>query len=230
MSLYKSGQNFLIKSLKDRYSYNFTFKGIPIIQYPQDLIALQMITWSIKPDLIIDIGIAKGGSLLYHASNLHLLKRSLKSKKKFKVLGVELCLRKKNKQNIIKDDLFEYIDIIEGGSTSEETKLKVKNYSKNFKKIMVILDSNHTHDHVLHELEFYSKLVSKNSYCIVLDTIIEILPKNYYKNRPWDKGNNPYTAVTQFLKKNKNFIVDKKIEQNLIITAGIKGYLKKVRK
>lgn len=229
MSLYKFGQNFLIRSLKDRYSYNFTFKGIPIIQYPQDLIALQMLTWSVKPDLIIDIGIAKGGSLLYHASNLHLLKRSLKSKKKFKVLGVEISLRKKNKQNIIKDDLFEYIDIIEGSSISEETKLKVKKYSKNFKKIMVILDSNHTHNHVLSELEFYSKLVSKNSYCIVLDTIIEMLPKNFYKNRPWDKGNNPYTAVTEFLKKNKKFIVDKKIEQNLIITAGIKGYLKRVR-
>ena len=102
-------------------------------------------------------------------------------------------------------------------------------YVKNKKKILVILDSNHTHDHVLKELEFYSQLVSKGSYCIVYDTIVELMPKNYYKNRDWDKGNNPYTAVKTFLRKNKNFKIDKDIQNKLVITAGIDGYLKRIK-
>ena len=145
------------------------------------------------------------------------------------VLGIDIFLKKKNKKKIVKDSLYKYIKIIEGSSVTEETKIKVLKYTKNKKKILVILDSNHSHDHVLKELEFYSKFVSKGSYCIVYDTIIEIMPKNFYKNRNWDKGDNPYTAVKSFLKKNKNFSIDKKIQKKLIITAGIDGYLRRVK-
>lgn len=229
MKLNKYGIEFLKESLKKKYSYNFKFKGIPIIQYPQDIIVLMEIIWKIKPDLIIDVGIAHGGSLIFNAANLCLIDQSERKKIKRKVLGIEIYLKRKNKIKITRDSLFKYIDIIEGSSTSEETKNKVLSYAKNKKKILVILDSNHTHEHVLKELEFYSKLVSKGSYCIVYDTIIELMPKKYYKNRDWDKGNNPYTAVKTFLKKNKNFMIDRKIQKKLIITAGIDGYLKRVK-
>jgi cephalosporin hydroxylase len=229
MKLNKYGISFLKESLKKKYSYNFKFKGIPIIQYPQDISALSEITWKIKPDLIIDVGIAHGGSLLLNAANLDLINQSEKIKKKRMVLGIDIFLKKKNKKKIVKDSLYKYIKIIEGSSVTEETKIKVLKYTKNKKKILVILDSNHSHDHVLKELEFYSKFVSKGSYCIVYDTIIEIMPKNFYKNRNWDKGDNPYTAVKSFLKKNKNFSIDKKIQKKLIITAGIDGYLRRVK-
>ena len=203
MKLNKFGIKFLIESLKKKYSYNFKFKGVPIIQYPQDIFSLMEITWKIKPDLIIDVGIAHGGSLLLNAANLHLLNQSERKKVNRKVLGIDVLLKRKNKKKIVRDTLYKYINIIEGSSVSEDTKKKVLSYVKNKKKILVILDSNHTHDHVLKELEFYSKLVSKGSYCIVYDTIVELMPKNYYKNRDWDKGNNPYTAVKTFLKKIK---------------------------
>ncbi len=229
MKLDNYGNKFLIESLKKKYSYNFKFKDVPIIQYPQDIFSLMEITWKIKPDLIIDVGIAHGGSLIFNAANLHLINQSKKKKINRKVLGIDINLKKKNKKKILKDSLYKYIDIIEGSSVSEKTKKKVMDYARNKKKILVILDSSHTHDHVLKELEFYSKLVSKGSYCIVFDTIIELMPKNFYKNRDWDKGNNPYTAVKLFLKKNKNFVIDKKIQNKLIITAGINGYLKRVR-
>ena len=215
MKLNKYGISFLKESLKKKYSYNFKFKGVPIIQYPQDISALSEITWKIKPDLIIDVGIAHGGSLLLNAANLDLINQSEKIKRKRMVLGIDIYLKQKNKKKIVNDSLYKYIKIIEGSSVSEETKIKVLKYTKNKKKILVILDSNHSHDHVLQELEFYSKFVSKGSYCIVYDTIIEIMPKNFYKNRNWDKGNNPYTAVKSFLKKNKNFSIDKKIQKKI---------------
>ncbi len=229
MKLNKFGIKFLIESLKKKYSYNFKFKGVPIIQYPQDIFSLMEITWKIKPDLIIDVGIAHGGSLLLNAANLHLLNQSERKKVNRKVLGIDVFLKRKNKKKIVKDTLYKYINIIEGSSVSEDTKKKVLSYVKNKKKILVILDSNHTHDHVLKELEFYSQLVSKGSYCIVYDTIVELMPKNYYKNRDWDKGNNPYTAVKTFLRKNKNFKIDKDIQNKLVITAGIDGYLKRIK-
>jgi len=229
MKLNKYGIEFLRESLKKKYSYNFKFKGIPIIQYPQDIFSLMEITWEVKPDLIIDVGIAHGGSLIFNAANLHLLNQSEKKKINRKVLGIDIFLKKKNKKKITNDSLFKYIDIIEGSSVSEETKKKVLSYTKNKKKILVILDSNHTHEHVLKELEFYSQLVSRGSYCIVYDTIIELMPKNHYKNRDWDRGNNPHTAVKTFLKKNKKFKLDKEIQKKLIITAGIDGYLKRIK-
>ena len=223
------GQNFFKKTVRDRYSYRFTFKGVPIIQYPQDIVSLQEIIWKIKPELIIDVGIAHGGSLLFNASILNLINQSEKKKVKRKVLGIEIKLKKKNKKKIINDSLASYIDIIEGSSTDKETQKKVLKYTKDKKKILVILDSNHTHEHVLKELEYYGKFVSKGSYCIVFDTIIELMPKNFYKDRDWDKGNNPYTAVHSFLKKNKKFKIDKKIQEKLEITAALDGYLKRVK-
>ena len=219
-----------------KYSYHFSWLGRPIIQFPQDVLAVQEIIWKIKPDLIIETGIAHGGSLVLSASLLALI--DLTNKKNEinyqdsiprKVVGIDIDIREHNKREIENHPLKEWIILIEGSSTSTEVSQKVGKLANNYKKILVMLDSNHTHDHVLRELEIYSKLVSPGSYLIVFDTIIENMPASYFDNRPWDVGNNPMTAVREFLKKNKNFIVDGHFDDKLIFSVAPQGYLKKIK-
>lgn len=220
--LKQTALNFFVDSAKYNYSYNFAWLGRPIIQYPQDIVAMQEIIWEVKPDLIIETGIAHGGSLIFYASMLELLGKG-------KVLGIDIDIRKHNKKEIEKHKMFKRIKMIEGSSTDEKVIKEIKKIIKKHKKVLVCLDSLHTHNHVLRELELYSPFVSKGSYMVVFDTIIEYAPKGFYSSRPWDKGNNPKTAVDKFLKNNKNFIIDKKIEDKLLITVAPGGYLKRIK-
>jgi len=220
--LKKIALNFFINSWRQKYSYNFDWLGRPIIQIPQDIVALQEIIWRVKPDLIIETGIAHGGSLIFYASLLELIGKG-------EVLGIDIDIREHNRKEIEKHKMFKRIKMIEGSSVDETVVKQVKKIVKKHKKVMVCLDSLHTHSHVLNELNLYSKFVSKGSYLVVFDTIIEYMPKGFFKDRPWDKGNNPATAVKEFLKKNKNFIVDKEIENKLLITAAPGGYLKRIK-
>jgi len=220
--LRKYAHNFILDSSKYKYSYNFDWLGRPIIQLPQDIVALQEIIWEVKPDLIIETGIAHGGGLIFYASMLELIGRG-------EVLGIDIDIRKHNRKEIEKHPLFKRIKMIEGSSTDEKVIKKVKRIVKAHKKVMVCLDSLHTHEHVLKELNLYSEFVSRGSYLIVFDTIIEYMPKGFFKDRPWDNGNNPATAVKAFLKKNKNFVVDKEIENKLLITAAPGGFLMKIK-
>ncbi len=211
------------KGYKYEYSYHFTWLGRPIIQYPQDILAMQEIIWKVKPDLIIETGIAHGGSLMLSASILELLGNG-------HVLGIDIDIRKHNKNEIEKHPMFKRITMIQGSSIDKKIIKKVHEFSKDKKKIMIILDSNHTHKHVLEELKAYSSLVTKNSYLIVFDTIIEDLPEELInKQRPWGIGNNPKTAVHEFLKKSKRFKIDKKIEDKLLVTEASCGYLKCIK-
>lgn len=222
----KISKNWLNESHKLKYTYNFSWLNIPIIQYPSDMIGIQEIIMNTKPDLIIETGIAHGGSLVYHASLLNLL--SIIDKKKRKVIGVDIEIRKHNLKRLKKHFLYKDLVLLEGSSLDKIIQNKVKKISKKFKKIMVILDSNHSSNHVFNELNYYSKLVSKGCYCIVYDTIVEFLPKKYLGQKKWSKGDSPLTAVNSFLKKNKKFICDKQIEKKLIITSAYGGFLKKV--
>jgi cephalosporin hydroxylase len=215
----KQSQKWFEKSLKYEYSYHFSWLGRPIIQYPQDILAIQEIIWKTKPDLIIETGIAHGGSLILSASMLELIGKG-------EVLGIDIDIRKHNKQEIEKHPMFKRITMIEGSSIDIKIIKKVQEFAKNRKKIMVILDSNHTHDHVVKELQAYSPLVSKGNYLLVFDTIIEDVPEEYSENRSWGINNNPKTAVKQFLKKNDRFKIDKKIEEKLLFTVAPSGYLK----
>lgn len=228
---------FLLHSAKEKYSYNFQWYGRPIIQYPQDIVALQEIIWKIKPDLIIETGIAHGGSLIFSATNLAMLdliesvkkKISIKAwKTKRKVIGIDIKIKKKNKLAITQHPLSYMIHMITGSSVDKKVFNKVKLISKKFKKILVLLDSNHTFEHVFAELNLYSSLVSKNSYCIVYDTLVGDLPKSVYPNRPWGPNNSPKKAVKLFLNQNKNFLLDKKIFEKLLITVSKDGYIKKL--
>ena len=221
-SIIKLGQRFMHESILTNYSYNFSWMGRPIIQYPQDMIAMQEIIWEVKPDLIIETGIAHGGSLIYYASLLEFIGNG-------EALGIDIDIMEHNRRVIENHPMYKRITMIEGSSVSENIITRVKNITKNKKRILVILDSNHTHAHVLEELKLYSKFVTKNSYLVVFDTIIEDLPENSFPDRPWGKGNNPKTALWEFLKSTDEFIIDKDIVNKLLITVAPDGYLKRIK-
>jgi cephalosporin hydroxylase len=225
--LKNAAQQFMLESTQPKYSYNFSWLGRPIIQYPQDIVAMQEIIWNIKPDLIIETGIAHGGSLVFSASMLALLEISgLISNGK--ALGIDNDIREHNRVEIEKHPLAKKIKMIQGSSIDKDVINRVYDFAKDYKNILVVLDSNHTHEHVLAELDAYAPLVSKGSYCVVLDTIIEDLPGDMFPDRPWGKGNNPKTAVWEYLKSHAEFEIDKSIENKLLITVAPDGYLKRV--
>ncbi|WP_319559828.1 cephalosporin hydroxylase family protein [Marispirochaeta sp.] len=220
-----------------KYSYHYNWLGRPIIQYPQDIVAMQEIIWNVKPDLIIETGIAHGGSLIFSASILALLdmcdaietNQMLDPKRsKRKVVGIDIDIREHNLKAIQMHPMFSRIEMIEGSSIDPSIVSQVEKIASEYTNILVCLDSMHTHDHVLAELEVYAPLVSKGSYCVVFDTIIEDLPKDMFPDRPWSKGNNPKTAVWEYLKKNSDFEIDKMIDSKLAITVAPDGYLKRI--
>ena len=222
------GLNFIKETLDTQYTYNFSWLGRPIIQYPQDMIALQEIIWEVKPDMIIETGIAHGGSLIFSASMLTLLE-ACGEIEDGKVLGIDIDIREHNKKAIEAHPMSKKITMFQGSSIDSEMIKKVHEFAKSGKRILVCLDSNHTHDHVLSELKAYASLVSIGSYCCVFDTLIEDMPEGSFPNRPWEKGNNPKTAVWKYLKENDNFVIDKDIENKLLITVAPDGYLKRIK-
>jgi len=226
--LLSASEKFGIETINAGYSYNFKWLGRPIIQYPQDIIAMQEIIWAVKPDLIIETGIAHGGSLIFSASMLALLEISGYVENAC-VLGIDIDIRPHNKLEIEKHPLSNRIKMIQGSSVDESVVKEVHEFAKNHSNIMVVLDSNHTHQHVLAELKAYSSLTTIGSYCVVFDTIVEDLPEDFYQDRPWGIGNNPKTAVREFLKGNTNFEIDKSIESKLLITVAPDGYLKRIK-
>lgn len=210
-------------SSKHEYSYHFSWMGRPIIQFPQDIIAMQEIIWQVKPDLIIETGIAHGGSLIFHASMLELLGGE------GQVLGIDIDIRSHNRIEIEKHPMVKRIRMIEGSSIDERVMDQVRQMAYGKQRVLVCLDSNHTHEHVLRELDLYSPLVTQGSYLVVFDTIIEDMPPGFFPDRPWDKGNNPKTAVGEFLKTTDRFVIDEDIPNKLLITVAPDGYLKCVK-
>jgi cephalosporin hydroxylase len=190
-------------------------------QYPQDIIAMQEILWQLQPDLVIETGIAHGGSLVFYASILELIGKG-------QVLGIDIDIRPHNRKAIEEHPMFKHITMIEGSSISRQTVLQVEKAVEGKQIVLVVLYSNHAHEHVLKELQLYSPFVTKNSYLVVFDTIIENIPEGSFPGRPWGKGNNPKTAVYEFLKTNSDFIIDKDVEHKLLITVAPDGYLKKI--
>ena len=219
-SLKKRALNFMIETCEDKYTYHFTWMGLPIIQYPQDIIALQELIWDIKPDLIIETGVARGGSVIFYASMLELIGGA------GKVVGVDIDIRDHTRNRIEAHPMYKRVTLLEGSSTDKKIVEEVGRLAEGCKKVLVILDSMHTHEHVLEEIRAYSPLVKKGSYLIVFDTAIEDMPEKSYANRPWRKGDNPKTAVWEFLKENDRFEVDKSIENKLLITVAPDGFLK----
>ena len=206
------------------YSYNFNWMGVPIIQFPQDIVAMQELIWQIKPDVIVETGVARGGSLIFYASMLELI-----GKPDAKVIGVDIDIRAHNREVIESHPMSRRIQLIQGSSVDEDTFNKVKTACGDAKSVLVCLDSMHTHQHVLDELRLYSKLVTPDSYLVAFDTCIEEMPADYYPDRPWKPGNNPMTAVKEFLKEDGSFVEDRSIPDKLLITVARSGYLRKVK-
>jgi len=236
-ALSAAAATFMRESTAPQYSYNFTWLGRPIIQYPQDIVAIQELIWAVKPDLIIETGIAHGGSLIMSASMLALLDycEALQSgdmldpsKPKRKVLGIDIDIRAHNRSAIESHPLANRIEMIQGSSIAPDIISQVRERAGQANRVLVCLDSNHTHDHVLAELNAYAPLTSVGSYCVVFDTIIEDLPAGSFPDRPWDKGDNPKTAVREYLKQHPEFEIDKSIDHKLLISVAPDGFLKRV--
>lgn len=228
IDLQKTWPIFLEQLNRAKYAYNFFWLGVPILQIPQDLQAMQEIIWEVKPDCIIETGIAWGGSLIFSASMLAILEVCGEIDNG-QVVGIDIDIRPHNKQSILAHPLSKKIAMIEGSSIDEQIITKVKELTQSKKRIMVCLDSNHTHEHVLAELRGYAPLVSVGSYCMIGDTGVEDLPAGTTSDRPWGKGDNPKTAVFDFLQENNDFEIDKRLESKLILTGSPDGYLKRIR-
>jgi cephalosporin hydroxylase len=222
--LRQTAVKFMMDSAAHKYTYNFTWLGRPIIQFPQDIIALQEIIWKVRPDLIIETGIAHGGSLIFSASMLELIGGE------GRVLGIDIDIREHNRKEIENNPMAKRITMIQGSSVDNSVVDEVKQFAKGSKRVIVILDSNHTHEHVMQELNAYSSLVTPGSYLIVFDTAVEDLPEGYdWGARPWGKGNNPKTAVREFLRQHQEFVIDNSVHNKLLITVAPDGYLKRIK-
>ncbi len=220
-----------------KWSYNFRWMGRPAIQFPNDAWVMQELIWDVKPDLIIEAGIAHGGSLVCYASMLAMLDLAdaVESgglmdphKSKRKILGLDIDIRPHNREAIERHPMHPWIQMIQGSSIAPEVVAQVHEIARGYKRILVSLDSNHTHDHVLAELHAYASLVSRDSYCVVFDTIVEDMPSALSTDRPWGPGNNPKTAVWEYLKSHPEFQIDDDINSKLLITVAPDGYLKRV--
>jgi cephalosporin hydroxylase len=221
--LRRKTHEWLMGSAPYEYSYHFRWLGLPIIQYPQDVLAMQELIWGARPDLIVETGIARGGSLIFYASMLELMGGD------GRVIGIDIDIRPHNRQAIEGHSMIRRIDMVEGSSVAPEVVAEVQRLASGRNKVIVVLDSHHTHDHVRQELELYSPLVGPGGYVVVFDTVIESMPRGSFPDRPWDKGNNPATAVRAFLEQNDRFEVDHSIEDKLLISVAPGGYLKCVK-
>lgn len=225
-SLQETALAFMQASVAPKYSYNYSWMGRPIIQYPQDMVAMQEIIWEVKPDLIIETGIAHGGSLIFYASILELV--SACGGGEGEVLGIDVDIRVHNRKAIEAHPMAKRISMIQGSSVAPDVASQVKQRAQGKKRVLVCLDSNHTHEHVLSELDIYAPLTSIGSYCVVFDTLIEDMQQDAYPDRPWGRGNNPKTAVHQWLQSHPEFAIDDSIQHKILITVAPDGYLKRV--
>lgn len=218
---------WLEESMRKYYVYNFSWLGRPIIQNPIDMVAMQEIIWEVKPDLIIETGIAHGGSLIFSASML-VLNTACGGPEDAEVLGIDIDIRTHNRKAIEEHPLSKHVTMIEGSSIAPDIIAQVKEKAKEKKRVLVCMDSNHTHEHVLAELQAYASLTSVGSYCVVFDTFVEDVPPDVFHNRPWHPGNSPKSAVHEYLKTHPEFEIDKSIQNKLMITLVPDGYLKRV--
>ena len=213
-------KKLFLKSVESKYSYHFDWCGLPIIQYPDDILALQEIVWAVRPLRIVETGVARGGSLALSASLLETLGGD------GRVIGVDIDIREHNRKAIEQHSLARRIDLVEGSSIEKSTIDRVFLLVGDAAPVLVLLDSNHTHEHVLSELRAYSPLIRPGSYIVVYDTVIEDMPAESFKNRPWRPGNSPKTAVHAFLAENDRFEIDRDIEAKLLLTVCPDGFLR----
>jgi cephalosporin hydroxylase len=202
----------------NRLSYEVAWLGIPIIQLPEDMVVMQELIWKVRPDVIVESGIAHGGALVLYASILELLGRG-------KVVGVDVEIRKYNRLAIEAHPLSHRIELIEGDSLADETVQEVRSRITPGERVMVALDSNHTREHVLGELERYAPLVTPNSYLVVFDSVMALVADAPAAGEGWAEDN-PLEAVRRFMDGNDDFEVDRAYER-LAVTYCQGGVLRR---
>jgi cephalosporin hydroxylase len=210
------------ESVRVKYSYRFEWMGRPIIQYPQDIVAMQELIFRIKPDCIVECGIAHGGSLVLYASLLELIGTG-------KVIGIDVEIRPHNRRAIEAHPMFKRIELIEGSSIDPAIVAQVHAAARGAERVLVVLDSSHTKDHVLGELRAYSPLVKPGSYVVVFDTVVEHMAPELVGARPWGPGNSPLTAVHEFLQETQRFEIDSDFDDRYLISMSLSGYLRCVK-
>ena len=246
--LLRDARAFTASSVAAMYSYNFHWLGRPIIQYPQDMVAMQELIWATRPDLVIETGIAHGGSLVLSASLLALLdyadaaeEASLLDPRapKRKVLGIDIDIRAHNREAIVSHPMANRITMLQGSSVDPGIIERAAEIARGYRRVMVCLDSNHSHEHVLAELEAYAPLVTQDCYCVVFDSVVEDLPGSQYPDRDWGPGDNPKTALREYLRRLSEegrtdragspvgFVVDRDLETRLLVTVAPEGYLRR---
>jgi cephalosporin hydroxylase len=226
--LKEAARTFMRESTQPKYSYNFSWLGRPIIQYPQDIVAMQELIWTLQPDLVLEAGIAHGGSLILWSSLLE-LNADCGGPPDARVVGIDIEIRPHNRAAIEAHPMSRRISMIEGSSLDPDVVAQARQAADGRERVVVCLDSNHTHAHVLAELEAYAPLTTVGSYCVVFDTVIEDLPEGMYPDRPWGPGDNPKTAVDEYLKSHPEFEVDRRMDDKLLISVAPGGYLKRIR-
>ena len=227
-ALRQAARDWIDRAQARKYSYHFEWLGRPIIQYPQDIVAMQELIWQVQPELIIETGIAHGGSLIFHASMLE-LNAACGGPRDAAVLGVDIDIRAHNRAAIEAHPMARRIAMLQGSSVAPDVVAQVRARAAGARRVLVSLDSNHTHAHVLAELEAYAPLTSVGSYCVVFDTVIEDMPAALFPDRPWGPGDNPKTAVREYLKRHPEFEIDRQMDAKLLISVAPDGYLKRVR-
>jgi len=221
--LLKQARNVLIEADHYYWIHQANWFGEPTLKLPQDMLALQEIIFQTRPKFIIELGVAWGGSLLFYATLMKVLGGQ-------RVIGVDIYMPDDLRQRLA--DVTEVSDkilLIEGSSIERDTLDRIHEEVNHCLETMVILDSNHTHDHVISELRLYNSLVGKGSYMVCEDTIIESIPEQKHRPRPWGPGNNPKTAVLEFLRENDRFVIDESIDRKLLLTCMPGGFLKCIK-
>ncbi|GMQ82800.1 MAG: cephalosporin hydroxylase family protein [Rhodothermia bacterium] len=214
--------DFVVESDKYAYGYQWTWLGVPVIQLPQDILITQEIIWNTKPDLIVETGIAWGGSIVLYAAILELIGNG-------RVIGIDVALPDKNRREIMKYPFSRRITLYEGSSVEPDIVSKVVAEFSRGEKVMVLLDSDHTHDHVLQELRMYAPLVTPGQYLVVSDTVVDDIPIQEHRPRPWSRGNNPKTALNAYLKETDRFEIDDEIDAKLLVSYSPNGYVRCTR-
>ncbi len=236
-ALAERANSLFVDLCRHRYSYHFDWMGRPIVQFPQDIVAMQELIWQVRPDLVIETGIAHGGSLVFSASMLALLdmadaidsgKTIDPAKSRRKVVGIDIDIREHNRVAIESHPMASRIAMVQGSSIDPSVIAQVHGLSSGHERVLVCLDSNHTHEHVLAELDAYAGLVSVGSYCVVFDTVVDDMPKDLFPDRPWGPGDNPKTAVHAWLRHHPEFVIDRQIPDKLQLTVAPDGYLRRI--
>jgi cephalosporin hydroxylase len=231
--LHGISREWIAHSARHKYVYNWRWCGLPIIQLPPDVLETQEIVWRVRPDVIIETGVARGGSLTFNASLLALLDAAeatgrTPATSPRRVIGIDIEIRPHNRQAIEAHPFAPMIELVEGSSVAPEIVADVRGRVRTGERVLVMLDSNHTHDHVLAELDAYAGLVTPGSYCIVQDTGIETAGADAFPDRPWGPGNSPASAVAAWLPRHPEFAIDARIDHKLLLSSSPGGYLRRL--